>query len=159
MEFGELMFQLDMMSGKTLEDPLLLDLLQAGIKTFNAYAPQQIGLIGRDFDRVPSAKEQQCIVYFALNLYLFGEQVNAARAAVIHSNAAGKTDLSKSPGEIRAAREAILTTVGEIMGSIEGGAISAAAAELGETLFPYTGAYAGACVYGQPWYVWCPGWH
>lgn len=150
MDIGDLTPALDLETGFELGDPRLLEMLIVATGTFNAWAPQTVGLSGTTFDRELTYREQRLIVLFATASYLHGEAVKAAKTAVIHTNVAGRTDLTDISKNLATLRKG---NSDEIVGTLEeltmvGAVQDIQAHELGATL-----AFATSWPRSPFWYV------
>jgi hypothetical protein len=136
MDVGDLTTSLDVEVGGTLEEPELQVLLINAVGTFNAYAPQQVGLSGTTYDRELSAGESRLMVLLAYATYLRGLHLKSTITAVVHTNVAGRTDLTNIPKNVKELRalasDEILATIGLIAGQGSGAGIQVH--ELGATL-------------------------
>ena len=120
LDIGELTPMLDQETGFALSDAQLLDLLIVAVDTFNAWAIQTVGVTGTTFDRAISNREHRLIVLFALATYLRGKESVAAITAVIHTNVAGRTDLTEIPKHLRELRRTISDEIRGILDEIGG---------------------------------------
>jgi hypothetical protein len=136
MDIGDLTPALDQETGFELSDPQLLNLLIVASGTFNAWAPQAVGLSGTTYDRELTPREQRLVVLFALASYLRGEAVKSAKTAVIHTNVAGRTDLTDIAKNIAALRKGTSEEILEILDGLamSGGTADIQVHELGATL-------------------------
>lgn len=72
-----------------------INLLKAGVAAFNAEAPVQFELsYGTQLDRDATALEKRLIVLFAAWAWVRGRALDSSTQAIVHSNVAGRTDLS-----------------------------------------------------------------
>lgn len=71
-----------------------INLLRAGVEAFNAEAPMTFTLTGTTLDRDATAVERRLIVLFAAWAWVRGRALDTSTQAIVHSNVAGRTDLS-----------------------------------------------------------------
>lgn len=136
MDVGDLTTSLDVEVGGTLEEPELQALLINAAGTFNAYASQQVGLDGTTYDRELSALEQRLMVLLAYSTYLRGLHLKSTLTGIVHTNVAGRTDLTNIPKNVKELRtlasDEIMSTIGMLSGQVSGTGIQVH--ELGATL-------------------------
>jgi hypothetical protein len=151
-DIGDLTTSLDVEVGGVLEEPELQVLLINAVGTFNAYAPQQIMLAGTTFDRELTAGERRLLVLLAYATYLRGLHLQTTMAGIVHTNVAGRTDLTNIPKNVKELRalasEEILATIGALSGQMSGAGVQVH--ELGATL-----SGPGSTYFGWPrpyWY-------
>lgn len=71
-----------------------INILKAGVAAFNAEAPQSFSLTGTTLDREATDVEKRLIVLFAAWAWVRGRALDMSTKAIVHSNVAGRTDLS-----------------------------------------------------------------
>lgn len=71
-----------------------INLLKAGVEAFNAEAPMTFTLTGVKLDRDATAVERRLIVLFSAWAWVRGRALDMSTQAIVHSNVAGRTDLS-----------------------------------------------------------------
>ena len=71
-----------------------INLLKAGVEAFNAEAPMYFTLTGVKLDRDATAIERRLIVLFSAWAWVRGRALDTSTQAIVHSNVAGRTDLS-----------------------------------------------------------------
>ena len=155
-DLGELEVALNVeVGGSMSEQPIgsldLINLLQRAVDAFNGETAQAFSIIGTLLDREASPVEKRALVLFAVHIYLSGQAVDHSGSAIIHSNVAGRTDLSgvefalaKRRKEIREQLDLVMTRL-----TTAGVAGEVAAQELGETRDLAT---------ARPWSL-QPGWY
>jgi hypothetical protein len=144
-DIGELTTSLDVKVGGILEEPALQVLLIDAVGTFNAYAPQQVDLTGTTFSRDLSSRESYLLVMLAYATYLRSLHLQSTMTAVVHTNVAGRTDLTNIPKHVKELRaeasDEILAAIAAISG--QGSGVGIQVHELGATLRggPYFGGW------------------
>lgn len=137
MDIGELTTSLDVKVGGVLEEPALQVLLIDAVGTFNAYAPQEVGIAGTTLDRELSSRESYLLVMLAYATYLRGLHLQTTMTAVVHTNVAGRTDLTNIPKNVKELRaeasDEIMAAIKALSGSVSGAGIQVH--ELGATLW------------------------
>jgi hypothetical protein len=71
-----------------------INLLKAGVAAFNAEAPTIFTLTGVTLDREATDLEKRLIVLFSAWAWVRGRALDTSTTAIVHSNVAGRTDLS-----------------------------------------------------------------
>lgn len=113
-----------------------INLLKAGVAAFNAETANTFTLTGVELDRDANDIEKRLIVLFAAWAWVRGRALDSSTQAIVHSNVAGRTDLSgielglaKRAKEWREEINLLLPRLTDpaIMGAVH-------AEELGETL-------------------------
>jgi len=139
-DLGELEVSLNVeLGGSMSEEPVgsldMINLLQRAVDAFNGETAQAFSVTGTVLDREASPVEKRALVLFAVLIYLSGRAVDESGSAIVHSNVAGRTDLSgvefamaKRRKELREQLDVILSRL-----TTAGVAGEVAAAELGET--------------------------
>lgn len=85
----------------------LFSALNDGIEDLNEEMFQQYSVIGTGdnayYSPEPDDREKRLIVLFSARALLRGELIKSARTAIVHSNPAGRTDMSKRPEALKMA--------------------------------------------------------
>lgn len=72
-----------------------INLLKAGVLAFNAEAPWQFAFgVGTKLDREATETEKRLLVLYAAWAWVRGRALDTSTDAIVHSNVAGRTDLS-----------------------------------------------------------------
>ena len=71
-----------------------INLLKAGVAAFNAEAPDPFTLTGVKLDRDANDIEKRLLVLFSAWAWMRGRALDTSTQAIVHSNVAGRTDLS-----------------------------------------------------------------
>lgn len=71
-----------------------INILKAGLAAFNAEAPFSFSLSGTRLDREATDVEKRLIVLFSAWAWVRGRALDTSTQAIVHSNVAGRTDLS-----------------------------------------------------------------
>lgn len=72
-----------------------INLLRAGVAAFNAEAPTAFSYgLGTKLDRDANDVEKRLVVLFAAWAWVRGRALDSSANAIVHSNVAGRTDLS-----------------------------------------------------------------
>lgn len=140
-DLGELEASLNVEVGGNVTDPQpigsldLINLLLRAVDAFNGETAQAFSVTGTLLDREASPVEKRALVLFAVLIYLSGRAVDESGSAIVHSNVAGRTDLSgvefalaKRRKEVREQLDVVLKRLTEA-----GVAGEVLAEELGET--------------------------
>lgn len=98
----------------------LFSAVNDGLADFNAQVPdQQYSVVGSSdtayFSPDPGIVDQRLITLFAAISLTRGEIQKASRSAIIHSNVAGRTDLSRIPALLTAQVDRLQDKVDEIL--------------------------------------------
>lgn len=114
----------------------LIDLLERGVDALNGEGVQEFVLTGTTLDRTATMVEKRAIVLMAAEIYVRGKAVGSSGDAIVHSNVAGRTDLSGIEFAMAKRAKEIRERLTPILERIQmGGVVSEVTAqELGETL-------------------------
>lgn len=142
-DLGELEPSLDVELGGTI-DPAnhpvgtldRINLLRRAVDAFNAETAQSFFLTGTTLDRDANAVEKRALVLFAVHIYVSGKAVDSSGSAIVHSNVAGRTDLSGVEFALAKRRKEIREQLDVVMARLIDAGVSGevVAQELGETL-------------------------
>lgn len=135
-DLGELQGALDVETGSALGALDLIKLLKAGVEAFNGEACRAFAVTGTTLDREATAVEKRALVLFATVAYLNQQAVAASEVAVVHSNVAGRTDLSGVEFAISKRRNEVRIQLDRVLDRLTSTGIhgEVVAQELGETL-------------------------
>lgn len=98
----------------------LFSAINDGLNDFNNQVPdQQYSVIGSGnsayFSPDPSIEDKRLIVLFAALCLMRGDFLKAARSAIIHSNPAGKTDMSRIPDALGKQIDRVQNKIDELL--------------------------------------------
>ena len=136
-DLGELEASLDLETGQQLTSLDLQDLLINGVFPFNAAAGIPFELTGTTLDRDATALEKQLLIMFAVLVFLDREVIKYSQQAIVHSNVAGRTDLTGIEFALGKRRKELLERMAPLLAQLTastGPASEVIVEEVGETL-------------------------